>query len=84
MYAYAGLSFFRRPFREKSPHLAFFLCSGNFAESRGEIKFPEISTHILEKVIQYLYYKVRDIFYRSLVRSEDIEIMIYTYTHPAP
>jgi hypothetical protein len=35
------------------------LCSGNFAESRGEIKFPEISTAILEKVVQYLYYKVR-------------------------
>lgn len=32
--------------------------TGNFAESRGEIKFPEISTQILEKVIQYLYYKV--------------------------
>lgn len=33
---------------------------GNFAESsKGEIRFPEISTPILEKVIQYLYYKVR-------------------------
>jgi len=35
------------------------MLAGNFAESKGEINFPEISTNILEKVIQYLYYKVR-------------------------
>lgn len=36
-----------------------YLLAGNFAESsKGEIRFPEISTPILEKVIQYLYYKV--------------------------
>ena len=35
------------------------MLSGQFAESRGEIRFPEISACILEKVIQYLYYKVR-------------------------
>lgn len=33
---------------------------GNFSESAaGEITFPEISTRILEKVVQYLYYKLR-------------------------
>ncbi|GAB5035344.1 transcription elongation factor polypeptide 1 [Nannochloropsis oceanica] len=35
------------------------MLAGGFTESKGEIKFPEISTNILEKVIQYLYYKVR-------------------------
>ena len=34
------------------------MLAGNFAESKGEIRFPEITTNILEKVIQYLYYKV--------------------------
>ncbi|KAH8050515.1 hypothetical protein JL720_15371 [Aureococcus anophagefferens] len=33
--------------------------AGQFTESSGEIKFPEISTPILEKVIQYFYYKLR-------------------------
>jgi transcription elongation factor B subunit 1 len=37
--------------------------AGQFAESRGEIRFPEISTAILEKVIQYMYYKVRAVDY---------------------
>ena len=32
---------------------------GQFAESRGEISFPEIPSIIMEKLIQYLYYKVR-------------------------
>jgi transcription elongation factor B subunit 1 len=32
---------------------------GQFAESRGEIRFPEIPGIILERVVQYLYYKVR-------------------------
>ncbi|KAJ1458719.1 BTB/POZ protein [Pelagophyceae sp. CCMP2097] len=35
------------------------MLSGQFAESSGEVKFPEISTAILEKVIQYFYYKLR-------------------------
>lgn len=35
------------------------MLSGQFAESRGEICFPEITGVILEKVIQYMYYKVR-------------------------
>jgi hypothetical protein len=34
--------------------------AGQFTESaKGEIKFPEISTAILEKVCQYFYYKLR-------------------------
>jgi transcription elongation factor B subunit 1 len=35
------------------------MLSGQFAESRGEVRFPEIPGVILERVIQYLYYKVR-------------------------
>lgn len=35
------------------------MLTSQFAESRGEISFPEIPAVILEKVIQYLYYKVR-------------------------
>lgn len=35
------------------------MLSGQFAESRGEIRFPEIPGIILERVIQYLHYKVR-------------------------
>mmetsp|Transcript_19179 Transcript_19179/g.33030 ORF Transcript_19179/g.33030 Transcript_19179/m.33030 type:complete len:102 (+) Transcript_19179:120-425(+) len=33
---------------------------GSFTETElGEVKFPEISTPILEKTIQYFYYKLR-------------------------
>ena len=35
------------------------MLAGQFAESRGEISFPEIPSIIMEKLIQYLYYKVR-------------------------
>ena len=35
------------------------MLQSQFAESRGEVRFPEIPGVILEKVIQYLYYKVR-------------------------
>eukprot|EP00968_Pinguiococcus_pyrenoidosus_P007158 scaffold473_cov257-Pinguiococcus_pyrenoidosus.AAC.10 len=35
------------------------MLSGQFVESGGEITFKELSTPILERVIQYLYYKVR-------------------------
>mmetsp|Transcript_8201 Transcript_8201/g.23351 ORF Transcript_8201/g.23351 Transcript_8201/m.23351 type:complete len:105 (-) Transcript_8201:87-401(-) len=35
------------------------MLSGQFVESGGEITFKELSTPILEKVIQYLHYKVR-------------------------
>ncbi len=30
----------------------------SFVEGKGEIEFPEISTAVLEKVIQYMHYKV--------------------------
>lgn len=38
-----------------------FRCdTGSFTETElGEVKFPEISTPILEKTIQYFYYKLR-------------------------
>eukprot|EP00967_Tisochrysis_lutea_P063701 scaffold82275_cov22-Tisochrysis_lutea.AAC.2 len=33
---------------------------GSFTETElGEVKFPEITTPILEKTIQYFYYKLR-------------------------
>ena len=35
------------------------MLAGQFAESRGEVRFPEIPGIILERVVQYLYYKVR-------------------------
>lgn len=35
------------------------MLAGQFAESRGEISFPEIPSIIMEKLIQYLHYKVR-------------------------
>ena len=35
------------------------MLTGSFAESKGEIRFPEINTAILEKVIQYFYYKIK-------------------------
>ena len=46
-----------------SPHTVYlltFVCAGQFAESQqGEIKFPEISAKVLEKVVQYFYYKLK-------------------------
>jgi elongin-C len=34
--------------------------AGTFTESaKGEVRFPEISTPILERVCQYFYYKLR-------------------------
>ena len=35
------------------------MLEGQFAEARGEIRLPEISTNVLEKIVQYFYYKVR-------------------------
>lgn len=41
-------------------HVFIFFVTGTFTEQQsGEISFREISTPILEKVIQYFYYKVR-------------------------
>lgn len=48
------------------------MLSGQFAESRGEISFPEIPGIILEKLIQYLYYKVR--YTNSSQRIPEFEI----------
>jgi transcription elongation factor B subunit 1 len=50
------------------------MLSGQFAESRGEIRLPEIPGIILEKVIQYLYYKVR--YANSSQRVPDFEIEV--------
>lgn len=34
--------------------------AGQFAEAKqGEIKFPEINAKVLEKTVQYFYYKLR-------------------------
>ena len=48
------------------------MLSGSFTESSGEVKFPEISTPILEKVIQYFYYKLR--YTNSQVRIPEFQI----------
>ena len=48
------------------------MLSGQFAESRGEVSFPEIPGAVLEKVIQYLYYKVR--YTNSLQRTPDFSL----------
>ncbi|CAM9353540.1 unnamed protein product [Chrysoparadoxa australica] len=49
------------------------MLSGSFAESKGEITFKEISTAILEKVIQYMYYKVRYTNSTQRIPAFDIE-----------
>mmetsp|Transcript_115581 Transcript_115581/g.248365 ORF Transcript_115581/g.248365 Transcript_115581/m.248365 type:complete len:102 (-) Transcript_115581:71-376(-) len=49
------------------------MLSGQFAESSGEVRFPEIPALILEKVIQYLYYKVRYTNSSQRVPNFDIE-----------
>lgn len=62
-----GRSAWRRMRCAPSPHAAVLtasmnlaVCAGNFTETElGEVKFPEISTPILEKVCQYFYYKLR-------------------------
>lgn len=49
------------------------MLAGQFSESSGEIRFPEITTSILEKVIQYFYYKMRYTNSRVRVPEFDIE-----------
>jgi hypothetical protein len=39
--------------------LHFPLSAGAFKEGKGEIELPEISTVVLEKVLQYFHYKVK-------------------------
>ena len=48
------------------------MLSGQFAERRGEVRFPEIPGTILEKVIQYLYYKVR--YTNSVQRIPEFQV----------
>lgn len=35
------------------------MLAGEFREAGGEIRFPEISTAILERVVRYFYHKVK-------------------------
>ena len=49
-----------------SAHARTIMCApclagaGNFSEAQqGEIKFPEISAKVLEKTVQYFYYKLK-------------------------
>mmetsp|Transcript_1223 Transcript_1223/g.1572 ORF Transcript_1223/g.1572 Transcript_1223/m.1572 type:complete len:107 (-) Transcript_1223:64-384(-) len=48
------------------------MLSGRFAESKGEITFAEIRSVILEKVIQYMYYKVRYTNSKTKIPEHDI------------
>lgn len=48
------------------------MLQSQFAESRGEVRFPEIPGVVLEKVIQYLHYKVR--YANSSQRIPNFEI----------
>lgn len=49
------------------------LCLGTFTEQElGEINFREISTPILEKVIQYFYYNLR--YSNSTVEIPEFEV----------
>lgn len=48
------------------------MLTGQFAESKGEIRFPEFSTEVLEKVVQYLYFKVR--YTNSIQRVPNFDI----------
>lgn len=35
------------------------LTPGQFEESKGEIRFPEIRTAVLERVVQYFHFKIK-------------------------
>lgn len=56
------------------------ILSSQFAESSGEIKFPQIQGIVLEKVIQYLYYKVRHTNSARNPPNFLIEPGIYSYS----
>ena len=49
------------------------MLSGHFAESQGEIRFPDINALILEKVIQYMYYKKKNSNSNSRIPDFNIE-----------
>ncbi|KAF0717323.1 Aste57867_2354 [Aphanomyces stellatus] len=48
------------------------MLTGHFSESKGEIRFPDIGASVLEKVIQYMYYKKR--YSNSNARIPDFAI----------
>ncbi|CAK4122961.1 unnamed protein product [Aphanomyces euteiches] len=48
------------------------MLTGHFSESKGEVRFPDISAPILEKIIQYFYFKVR--YSNSNARLPDFTI----------
>ena len=53
---------------------ATVLRAGQFAESQqGEIKFPEISAKVLEKTVQYFYYKLKYTNHQGTLPPFDIE-----------
>ena len=52
------------------------MLTGQFAEAKGEIRFPDINSVILEKVIQYLYFKVKYVNSSQRVPNFEIDIEI--------
>ena len=50
-----------------------FISAGQFAESQGEIKFPEISAKVLEKTVQYFYYKLKHTNHQGALPPFNIE-----------
>lgn len=47
------------------------MLESQFSESKGEIQFQEISGNILEKVVEYLHYKVK---YMNVTSSQNGKI----------
>lgn len=53
---------------------AFAVIPGSFQESQqGEIKFPEINAKVLEKTVQYFYYKLKHTNYQGNLPDFKIE-----------
>lgn len=46
---------------------------GDYRESKGEIKFPEITSQVLEKVVEYLHYKQKYTNYTQPIPEFPIE-----------
>ena len=66
-------AFFLResPLADTPPPCIF--SAGQFAESQGEIKFPEISAKVLEKTVQYFYYKLKHTNHQGALPPFNIE-----------
>ena len=48
--------------------------AGNYAESQqNEVKFPEISAKVLEKTVQYFYYKLKHTNHQGALPQFPIE-----------